>query len=60
MGISKMCLKQSFSHSKWVLQAILSLTVLSNSVSVSSNFDSAFLPVRTKTCSVSQVIGWEI
>jgi len=30
MGIPKMCLKQTFSHFKWVLQAILSLTVLSN------------------------------
>jgi len=44
MKISKMCLKQSFSHYKWVLQAILFLTVLSNCVSVSSNFESAFLP----------------
>jgi len=32
-----MCLKQSFSHSKWVLQAILSLTVF-------SNLNTAFLP----------------
>jgi len=32
-----MCLKQSFSHSKWVLQAILSLTVLSSCVSDSSS-----------------------
>jgi len=44
IGIPKMCLKQSFSHSKWVLQAILSLTVLLNCVSGSSNFDTAFLP----------------
>jgi len=39
-----MCLKQSFSYYKWVSQAILSLTVLSNCVSVSSSFDTAFLP----------------
>jgi len=39
-----MCLKQSFSHSKWVLQAILSLTVLSNCVSGSSSFDTTFFP----------------
>jgi len=45
-----MCLKQSFSHSKLVLQAILCLTVLSNYVSVSSNFDTAFLPDSTKFC----------
>jgi len=32
MNIPKMYLKQSFSHSKWVLQAILSLTILSNCV----------------------------
>jgi len=57
MTIPKMCLKQSFSHSKWVLQAVLSLTVLSNCVSGSSNFDTAFLTVCTKFCSVSQVIG---
>jgi len=37
-------LKHSFSHSKWVLQAILSLTVPSNCVYGSSNFDTAFLP----------------
>jgi len=39
-----MCLKQSFSHCKWVLQAILSLTVLSNCVFDSSNFDPTFIP----------------
>jgi len=44
MRIPKMCLKQSFSHSKWVLQAILSVTVYSNSVTSSSNFDTAFFP----------------
>jgi len=43
-----MCLKQSFSHSKWVLQAILSLTVLSNCVSDSSIFDTTFLPDCTR------------
>jgi len=47
-----MWLKQSFSHSKWVLQTILSLTVLLNYVSGSSNFDTAFLPHYTKSCSV--------
>jgi len=52
MGIPKMCLKQSFSHSKWVLHAILFLTVLSNCVSGSSNFDTAFLPDCTKFCNV--------
>jgi len=31
-----MCLKLSFSHSKWVLQGILSMTVLSNCISDSS------------------------
>jgi len=52
MGIPKMFLKQSFSHSKWVVQAILSLTVLSNCVSGSSNIDSAFLTDYTKFCRV--------
>jgi len=52
-----MCLKQSFSYSKWVLQAILSLTALTNSVFVNSNFDTAFLLDCTKFCSVFQVIG---
>jgi len=47
-----MCLKLLFSHSKWVLQVFLSLTVLLNCVSVSSNFDSAFLPDCTTFCSV--------
>jgi len=51
MEISKMCLKLSFSNFKWVFSAILSLTVLSNCVSVSSNFDTAFLPDCTKFCS---------
>jgi len=57
MRIPKMFLKQSFYHSKWVLQAILYLTVLSNRVFVSSNFGLAFLLEYTKICSVSQVIG---
>jgi len=47
-----MCLKQLFYYSKWVLQAILSLTVLSKCVSGSSNFDTAFLADYTKFCSV--------
>jgi len=47
-----MCLKQSFSHSNLMLQAILSLTVLSNCVSGSSNFDTAFLLDCIKFCSV--------
>jgi len=51
-----MCLKQTFSHSKWVSQAVLSMTVLSNCVYVSSSFDSALLPDCTKFCSVFQVI----
>jgi len=43
MGTPKMCLKLSFSHSKGVLKATLSLTVLSNCISGSSNFDTTFL-----------------
>jgi len=50
--IPKMCLKPSFYHSKWVLQSILFLTVLSNCVSFGSNFDTAFLPDFTKFCTV--------
>jgi len=42
MRIPKTWLILSFSYSKWVLQAILFLTVLSNCVSGSSNFDTAF------------------
>jgi len=38
-----MCLKRSFSHFQLVLQEILSLTVFSNCVSESSNFDTAFV-----------------
>jgi len=52
MMILKMYLKQSFSHSQCVLQAILSLTVLLNCVSSNSNFDTAVLPDCTKFCSV--------
>jgi len=37
-----MCLKQLFFHSKWVLEAIISLTVFQNYVSDSSNFDTLF------------------
>jgi len=48
MRIPKMCLKLSFFDSKWVLQAILSLTVLCNCVLGSSNFDSTFLSDCTK------------
>jgi len=44
MGIPKMCLKLSFSHSKWSFQAILLLSVISNCVFGSSNFDTFFLP----------------
>jgi len=47
-----MGLKQSFSHSNWVLQAILCLTLLTNCVSGSSNFDTAFLTDCIKFCSV--------
>jgi len=47
-----MCLTQSFSHSKRVLKSILFLTVLSNCVSVSSNFGTVFLSNCTKFCSV--------
>jgi len=43
MRISKMYLKRSFCYSKWVLQSILSMTVPSNSISGSSNLDTAFL-----------------
>jgi len=51
-----MCVKQSFCHFKWVLQVILSLTVLSNCVSANSNFDTAFPPDCTKLFNVFQVI----
>jgi len=52
-----MCLKQLFSHSKWVLQAILSLAVLSNCVFVSLNFDTVFLSDCTKLFVFFHVIG---
>jgi len=48
-----MYLKQLFFHYKWVLQEILFLTVLSNCISVSSNFNTAFLPDCTNFSSVS-------
>jgi len=51
-----MCLKQPFSHSKQILQAILSLTVLSNFVSDSSNVDTAFSLTVPNFVSVFQVI----
>jgi len=47
-----MCLKQSFSHSKWVLEEILSLTVFSNCVPSSSKFNTTFLLNCTKFCNV--------
>jgi len=52
-----MCLKQSFSRYKWVLQAILSLSVLSNCVSGRSNLDTGFLSDCIKLCSVFQFLG---
>jgi len=57
MEISKMWLKQLISYSKWLLQAIFSMTVLLNCVSCNSNFDTVFLPDCTKFCSASQVVG---
>jgi len=51
-----MCLKQSFSYSKWVLQAILSQSVPSNYVYGSLNFDTAFLPDCTKFSSFFHVL----
>jgi len=51
MRIPKMFLKHSFSHSKWVLQEILFLTVLSNCFSGISHFDTSFLPDCTNVCS---------
>jgi len=47
-----MCLNHSFSHYKWVLQAILFLTVLPNCVFGGSNFDTDLIPDCTKLCSV--------
>jgi len=58
MRIPKTCLKQSFSYYKWVLQADLSLSVLSNCVFGSSNFDTAFLSLTVLNFAVFfQVIG---
>jgi len=50
--IRKMCLKLLISYSKWVLHAFLSLTVLSNCLSGSSNFHTAFLADCTNFCCV--------
>jgi len=47
-----MCLKTWFGHSKWVLHAIFSLTVLSNCVFDTSSFDTAFPPDCTQFFSV--------
>jgi len=47
-----MCLKQSISHSKWILQAIFSLSVLSDCVLGSLKFDTIFLFYCIKFCSV--------
>jgi len=55
--IPKMCFNQYFSLSKWVLHAILYLTISTNCVLGSSNFDTTFLPDCTKFSSVFQVIG---
>jgi len=52
MRIPKMCLKQLFFYFKWILQAILSLTVFLNCLFGSSIFDTTFLPDCTKFCSV--------
>jgi len=60
MRIPKMYLKESFSYSKWILQSNLSLAVLSNCVSVNSNFDTIFPPGCIKFCSVFEVIEREI
>jgi len=57
MRISKMWLKLSFSHHKWVLQAILPLTVVSNCISLSSKLNTA-LPLTVLNFEVFfQVIG---
>jgi len=50
--IPKMYLKLSFSHYKWVLHAILSLTVFLNCLFDNSNVDTTFLPDCTEFCSV--------
>jgi len=56
MSILKMWLKQSLSYSKWVFQGILSLTFLSNCISSSSNYDTAFLPDCTKFLSFFRLL----
>jgi len=45
MRIPKMCLKQSLSYYKWYLQAILSLTVLSNCVQTLTPLYSLSVPI---------------
>jgi len=57
MKILKMLLKLSYFNSKRILEAIFSLTVLSNCVSSSSNFGTIFLIECTKLYRVFQVIG---
>jgi len=52
MTIPKMCLKKLFSHFKWVLQAISSLSSFQTVFLANSNFDTAFLPDCTQYCSV--------
>jgi len=46
-----MCLKQSFSHSKCVLQSNLFLTVFSNRLSDSLYIDTTFLQKYNRFCS---------
>jgi len=50
------CLNQLFSHSKWVLHTILYLTVSTNCVFGSSNFDTTFLSDSTQFPGVFYVI----
>jgi len=57
MRITKMCLKHSFSHSKWVLQVILSLTVFSTCVFGSSKFHSIYLFEFIWFCSVFMLLN---
>jgi len=52
-----MCLVLLIPYTKAVLQAILFLTVLSNCVSVSPNFDSDFLLDCTKFYIVFYIVG---
>jgi len=56
-GDFKNVLKTETFYSKWILQVILSLTVLSNCVSVSLNFDTAFLSDCIMLGNVFKVIG---